>query len=162
MKQYYIYEIKQLANGEFEDNRSWAYDEDDTKARLKGESAYYAKLSEAAVSTYAKHSVILVSDEAFPIMYKSFKHEVEPEPEPEPEPQPPEEEIPEPLPDEPVDEEPIEEPAITVETVVEDEPPKEEEPIEEDLTDEEMEEQTKAYEDEIPAEEPIVDETPEE
>lgn len=160
MKQYYIYEIKQLANGEFEDNRSWAYDEDDTKARLKGESAYYAKLSEAAVSTYAKHSVILVSDEAFPIMYKSFKHEVEPEP------QPPEEEIPEPLPDEPVEEEPIEEPAITEETVVDDESPKEEEPVEEDLTDEEMEElineQTKAYEDEIPAEEPIVDETPEE
>lgn len=154
MKQYYIYEIKQLANGEFEDNRSWAYDEDDTKARLKGESAYYAKLSEAAVSTYAKHSVILVSDEAFPIMYKSFKHEVEPEPEPEP--QPPEEEIPEPLPDEPVDEEPV----ITEEPVVDDEPPKEEEPVEEDLTDEEVDEQTKAYEDEIPAEEPIVDETP--
>lgn len=144
MKQYYIYEIKQLANGEFEDNRSWAYDEDDTKARLKGESAYYAKLSEAAVSTYAKHSVILVSDEAFPIMYKSFKHEVEPEPQ-----TPEEEEIPEEVPiEEPVEEEPV---------VVE-EPPKEEEPVEEDLTDEEVEE----HEDEIPAEEPVVDETPEE
>lgn len=149
MKQYYIYEIKQLANGEFEDNRSWAYDEDDTKARLKGESAYYAKLSEAAVSTYAKHSVILVSDEAFPIMYKSFKHEVEPES------QPPEEEIPEEVPiAEPVEEEPI----------IEDEEPKEEEPVT-DPVDEEpiVEEEPQKEEEEQPiVEEPIVDETPEE
>lgn len=148
MKQYYIYEIKQLANGEFEDNRSWAYDEDDTKARLKGESAYYAKLSEAAVSTYAKHSVILVSDEAFPIMYKSFKHEVEPEP------QPPEEEIPEEVPIvEPVEEEPVV-----------DEEPKEEEPVTEPIDEEPVvEDEPQKEEEEQPiVEEPIVDEIPEE
>ena len=79
MTQFYIYEIKQLPNGEFEDNRAWAYDEDPDKARLKGESIFYEKLSEASVSNYAKHSVILVSDEGFPVMNKCYKHEVQPE-----------------------------------------------------------------------------------
>ena len=79
MTQFYIYEIKQLPNGEFEDNREWAYDEDPDKARLKGESIFYEKLSEASVSNYAKHSVILVSDEGFPVMNKCYKHEVQPE-----------------------------------------------------------------------------------
>lgn len=80
MTQFYIVEIKEV-NGEYEHGVTWAFDEDANKARLKGESAYYAKLSEAAVSNYAKHSVVLISDEAFPVMYKCFRHEVTPEPE---------------------------------------------------------------------------------
>ena len=79
MSQFYIYEIKQLPNGEFEDDRAWAYDEDPDKARLKGESIFYDKLSKASVSNYAKHSVILVSDEGFPVMNKCYKHDVQPE-----------------------------------------------------------------------------------
>ena len=85
VKQYYIIEIKRV-NGELEHNVTWAFDEDADKARLKGESAYYAKLSEACLSNTDSHSVTLISDEGFPVMHNCFKHEVEPTPEPTPEP----------------------------------------------------------------------------
>lgn len=86
MTQLYIIEIKKLANGEFEHEVSWAFDEDANKARLKGESTYHAKLAEAAISEYESHAVTLISQEGFPIMYQCYKHEaVAPTPTPEPE-----------------------------------------------------------------------------
>lgn len=93
MTQFYIIEIKQLSNGEYEHEVSWAFDADADAARLKGESTYYDKLSKAAVSNYAQHSVTLISDEGFPVMNKCYKHNVQPEPEPTPEPEPVEEPI---------------------------------------------------------------------
>lgn len=78
MTQFYIIEIKEV-NGEYEHEVSWAYDEDTDKARLKGESLYYAKLSAAAVSEFAQHSVTLISDEGFPVMNQCYKHEIVPE-----------------------------------------------------------------------------------
>lgn len=51
MYQYYVMEIQKYQNGEYGDQKHFVYDEDATKARLKGESKYYEVLSAAAVST---------------------------------------------------------------------------------------------------------------
>ncbi len=83
MTQFYIVEVKELANGEFEHVVSWAYDNDPAKARQKGESTYYTKLAAAAVSNYATHGVILFSQECYPIMNKNFVHDIQTAPEPE-------------------------------------------------------------------------------
>lgn len=51
MYQYYVMEVQKYQNGEYGDQKHFVYDEDATKARLKGESKYYEVLSAAAVST---------------------------------------------------------------------------------------------------------------
>lgn len=76
MTQYYIIEIKRNATGELEHNVEWAFDQDPNQAKLKGESLYYAKLSEAAISTYLSHSVTLISDTGDPCMNRCYYHEV--------------------------------------------------------------------------------------
>lgn len=88
MYQYYVVEIQQYQNGEFGHLVHYAYDEDQNKARLKGESKYYDVLSAAAVSDLPSHAAIMFSTEGFPIMNQCYKHEPEPEPEAEPEPEP--------------------------------------------------------------------------
>lgn len=85
MYQYYIVEIQQYANGEYGHQVHFAFDEDQSKARLKGESKYYEVLSAAAVSNLPSHAAIMFSTEGFPIMNQCYKHDPEPEPEPEPE-----------------------------------------------------------------------------
>ena len=75
MTQLYVVEIKKNANGEFEHNVNWVWDEDPDKARLKGESKYFEILSQAAVSTLAEHAAILFTSEGFPLMHQCYKHE---------------------------------------------------------------------------------------
>lgn len=77
MTQFYIIEIKQLNNGEFEHNVYYAWDENSQKARLKAEAKYHEILSQAAVSDTKKHSAIIVSEESFPLENKCYKHESE-------------------------------------------------------------------------------------
>lgn len=77
MYQYYITEVIQLQNGEFEHHNYWQYDEDDQKARLKGESKYHEILSQAAVSTYKTHGCILFSSTCYPIMNQYYTHGTE-------------------------------------------------------------------------------------
>lgn len=72
--QYYTIEIKRNQSGELAHEVNWAYDEDPEQANLKAQSLYYDKLSKAAVSEYASHSVTLISDEGYPVMYQCFKH----------------------------------------------------------------------------------------
>lgn len=74
MYQYYIIEIQKNATGEYAHNVMYAYDEDQNMARLKGESVYYQTLAAAAISNVAQHSVVLISDEGFPIMNQCYKH----------------------------------------------------------------------------------------
>lgn len=81
MYQYYIVEIQQYKSGEFGHLVHYAYDEDQNKARLKGESKYYEVLSAAAVSDLPSHAAIMFSTEGFPLMNQCYKHEPEPEPE---------------------------------------------------------------------------------
>lgn len=85
MTQYYIVEIKQLQNGEYEHTVHYAWDEDADKARLKAESKYHEVLASAAVSETAEHSAILISSEGFPVMHQCYKHEIPAETEPTPE-----------------------------------------------------------------------------
>lgn len=92
MTQYYVFEIKQLANGEYEHQAHWAWDEDPNKARLKAESKYHEIMSAAAVSETKKHSAVVLSDECFALMQQCYRHNVVPAPESEPE----EEYVPEP------------------------------------------------------------------
>jgi exopolyphosphatase/pppGpp-phosphohydrolase len=77
MTQFYILEIKQLSNGEFEHNVYYAWDENPNKARLKAESKYHEILSQAAISDTKKHSAIIVSEESFPVVNQCYKHENE-------------------------------------------------------------------------------------
>lgn len=74
MYQYYITEVRKLQNGEFEHYNYWQYDEDDQKARLKGESKYHEILSQAAVSEYPEHGCILFTSTCYPIMNHYYTH----------------------------------------------------------------------------------------
>ena len=79
--QFYTAEITKDANGDYAHDIKWHWDEDATKAQLKGEAKYHEIMSRAAVSNFAEHSAILFSSEGFPIMHQCYKHEpvVEPE-----------------------------------------------------------------------------------
>lgn len=46
-----------------------AYDDQE-----KAESAYYAVLSSAAVSTIPVHSAALITEEGFPLLHHCYKH----------------------------------------------------------------------------------------
>lgn len=87
VSQFYIIEISRNAEGELAHDVSWVWDDDAEQARLKAESAYYAKLSQAAVSNKMTHSVTLITDTGVPVMNYCYKHNADPEPEPEPEPE---------------------------------------------------------------------------
>lgn len=82
MYQYYILEIQQYDNGEYGHIVHYAYDADPDRARLKGESKYHEVLAAAAISTLPSHAAILISSEAFPVMYQCYKHTAAPAPEP--------------------------------------------------------------------------------
>ena len=79
--QFYTAEITKDANGDYSHDIKWHWDEDATKAQLKGEAKYHEIMSRAAVSNFAEHAAILFSSEGFPIMHQCYKHEpvVEPE-----------------------------------------------------------------------------------
>ena len=77
MTQFYIIEIKQLNNGEFEHKVYYAWDENVQKARLKAESKYHEILAQAAVSDTKRHSAIIVSEESFPVVNQCYRHESE-------------------------------------------------------------------------------------
>lgn len=74
MTQYYIVEITIDANGNYEHNVYFAYDEDAKQAKLKGESKYHDLLSKAAISTYVSHSVIMFRADATPVDHKQYVH----------------------------------------------------------------------------------------
>lgn len=76
MYQYYIMEIQQYANGEYGDIRHFAYDEDQTKAKLKAESKYHEVLAAAAISNLPSHAAIMFSSEGYPLLHQCYKHEV--------------------------------------------------------------------------------------
>lgn len=77
--QYYVVEVIRNKSKEFEHNVFWLYDEDDTKARLKGESKYYEILTSAAVSENPEHSAILFSSKGLPMASQCYEHEAETE-----------------------------------------------------------------------------------
>ena len=77
MTQYYIKEIRQLANGEIVHQVQLEWDEDSVKAALKADSKYYELLSTAAVSNTKKHSAILFTDESVPLLWQCYTHELE-------------------------------------------------------------------------------------
>lgn len=74
MTQFYIVEIKEYPNGEYEHEVSYAYDEDPDKARLKAESRYHEILSGAAVSQMASHGCIVFDTRCFPILNYCYEH----------------------------------------------------------------------------------------
>lgn len=77
--QFYIIEIQQNKQGEYGHIVHYAFDEDPTKARLKAEAKYHEILASAAISETLKHSAIIISDEAFPVMNQCYKHVFETE-----------------------------------------------------------------------------------
>lgn len=72
MYQFYTAEIIKTQAGEFEHDIKWHYDEDENKARLKGEAAFHEILSRAAVSEHAEHAAILFSSRGNRIMDKCY------------------------------------------------------------------------------------------
>lgn len=77
--QFYTVEIIKNQNGEYSHDVAWHWDEDATKAQLKGEAKYHEILSRAAVSEHAEHAAILFSSEGFPIANQCYKHAPIPE-----------------------------------------------------------------------------------
>ena len=73
MYQNYVVEVKKNAQGEFEHQVYWLYDEDADKAMLKAKSKYFALLSEACLSNMAEHAVILFTSEGFPMLNECIK-----------------------------------------------------------------------------------------
>lgn len=90
MTQYYIMELQKYADGSFGDIKHIAYDEDPTKARLKGESKFYEILSAAAVSELPVHAAIMFTSEGVPVMNQRYVHAI---PQEEVEPETPEEDM---------------------------------------------------------------------
>ena len=78
--QFYIIEIKRLKDGSLEHEVSWAYDEDPMTARLKGESAFYTKVAQAALSDTDTHAVSLLAQEGQLIDRKCYHHVIDEEP----------------------------------------------------------------------------------
>lgn len=72
--QFYIVEIKQDAQGEYEHIVHWAWDTDPDIARQKAESTYHSVLAAAAVSDTMSHAAILFSTDGFPILNQCYKH----------------------------------------------------------------------------------------
>lgn len=77
MYQYYTVEVKKTQSGEFEHDVRWHYDENQEKARLKGEAKFHEILARAAVSDYAEHSAILFASTGNRIMDKCYYHAAE-------------------------------------------------------------------------------------
>lgn len=77
MYQYYTVEVKKTQSGEFEHDVRWHYDENQEKARLKGEAKFHEILARAAVSDYAEHSAILFASTGNRIMDKCYYHSTE-------------------------------------------------------------------------------------
>lgn len=76
MTQYYIMELQKYTDGSFGDIKHIAYDEDPTRARLKGESKFYEILSAAAVSELPVHAAIMFTSEGVPVMNQRYVHAV--------------------------------------------------------------------------------------
>ena len=72
MYQYYVIEIQKYHDGTYGNITHFAYDEDQNKARLKGESRYYEVLAAAAVSDLPEHGAILMSSQCTPIYNKCY------------------------------------------------------------------------------------------
>lgn len=72
--QYYITEVIKTQAGEYEHYNYWVFDEDDEKARLKGESKYHEILASAAISTHKTHGCILFSSRCNPISHQFYEH----------------------------------------------------------------------------------------
>lgn len=82
VSQYYIFEIKQYQNGDFEHQVHYVWDEDPNLAELKAESKYHEILSAAAISDFVTHSCIVINTESVPVMHQAYHHPL-PEPKPE-------------------------------------------------------------------------------
>lgn len=70
---YIVIELQKNSDGSV-GNLVYAYN-----TRAQAESKYYAVLSAAAVSTVPVHSAILIQEDAMPVAYKSFTHNVQAE-----------------------------------------------------------------------------------
>ena len=75
--QFYTAEITKDANGDYSHDIKWHWDEDATKAQLKGEAKYHEIMSRAAVSEFAEHGAILFSSRCKRIMDKCYIHTTE-------------------------------------------------------------------------------------
>lgn len=68
---YIVIELQKLVDGTVA-NLVYAYD-----TKKEAESKYYAILSAAAVSNIPIHSAIILQEDAMPVAYKSFVHNVQ-------------------------------------------------------------------------------------
>lgn len=80
MKQYYIFEIQQLQNGEYAHLVHWEYDENPKTAQLKAESKYHTVLAAAAISDTLTHSATLLTGEGVPLAQQVYDHRESQEP----------------------------------------------------------------------------------
>lgn len=77
MTQFYIIEIQKYVSGDFGHIVHFAYDADETIARLKAESKYHEVLAAAAISQLPQHSATLLTEDGRCIMNQCYRHIVE-------------------------------------------------------------------------------------
>lgn len=78
MFQYYVTEVRKTTTGDFEHQNYFVWDEDEQKARLKGEGKFHEVLATAATSVYAEHGAILFTSQCYPIKHECYVHTAEP------------------------------------------------------------------------------------
>ena len=79
MNQFFIFEIIKNFEGEFTYEVHSIFDENTVTARLTAESEYYQLLSEAALSSTASHSVMLITSDGEVLASNRYIHS-QPEP----------------------------------------------------------------------------------
>lgn len=80
MYQNYVIEVKKFANGEYEHQVFWLWDEDADTAMRKAKNKYYSILAEAQLSAMAEHAVILFTSQGFPVLNDCVVKQVVPAP----------------------------------------------------------------------------------
>lgn len=75
--QFYTVEITKNQDNQYAHDVKWYWDEDQTKARLKGESGFHEILSRAALSNFKTHSAILFNTTCEPLQFYSYNHDSE-------------------------------------------------------------------------------------
>ena len=76
MYQYYVVEIRKLANGEFEHDVTWHYDAERETARIKAAAKFHSIFSNEDEFTGLMHSAIMFSEEGTPEKFECYRHEV--------------------------------------------------------------------------------------
>lgn len=77
MFQYSVVEMRKTDAGAVTHDAYWVSDEDATRARELGDAKYFERAAVAAASSYALHSVTLVTENGYALRNVRYKRETD-------------------------------------------------------------------------------------